>query len=119
MQDRQERRGLNNYSSFLRDLRERKILQFGSLDGLCSLREAIQRAPLVILKSPHPRGPVLGLHAPGLGPRPGRIEVGAPGQGPEFLESDLTYGPVQEQTVDTPLVPVEAVRHAQSTAWGP
>ena len=72
----------------------------------------------IVLEASHPFGPVFALDTPGLGPRPGVIEVGAPIQGPEFLESDLAHGPVQEQSVDTPVVPVDAVGHRQPTVWG-
>ena len=69
-----------------------------SQDQLCSL----------LLKIPHPDWPVRLLDAAGSRPGAGGLERLVPLQRPQFLESDLSDRPVQEQSIDMRVMPVYA-----------
>ena len=70
----------------------------------------ICRARSIIFEPAHPSGPLGGLHAPRLGPRPIRVEVLGPFQFPQFFQADLPDGPIQEEAVHTSIVPLDTER---------
>ncbi len=61
----------------------------------------------VVLKPSHPYRPVLGLDTAGFGPMACRVEMSMPFKLPQLFESELSYGPVGEQSVDKPIVPIK------------
>lgn len=66
------------------------------------------RLPLsVVFEMSHPFGPIFRLHAAGLGPGTGGVELAMPLQGPQFLEADLSRGPIHEETVYRAIMPVD------------
>ena len=62
----------------------------------------------VVLEIPHPLGPVFRLDAAGSGPAIGRVVAAVPFERPEFLQADLSDGPVHEKTVYVRIVAVYA-----------
>ena len=64
-------------------------------------------AALVVLETPHPRGPVFRQNAAGPCPGPCRVKLVRPLERPKLFESDLAYGPVQEKAVNAAVVPVD------------
>jgi len=64
-------------------------------------------AASVVFNTSHPLRPILRLHRAGFGPGARRIELAMPLQRPQLLESHSPRGPIQEEAVSPPVMPVD------------